>query len=51
MWQFVLILALLILMLAALPTWPHSRQWGFGPSAVLAGLAFVAVFLLFFGFI
>lgn len=51
MWQFLLILVLLVLMLAALPAWPHSRQWGFSPSAVLAGLASAAVVLLFFGII
>jgi hypothetical protein len=37
-------LALLILMLlGALPTWPHSKNWGYYPSG---GLGLVAVILL-----
>ena len=39
-----IILILLILMLVgAFPSWPHSRGWGYGPSG---GLGLVAVILL-----
>jgi hypothetical protein len=39
-----ILLALLILMLlGALPTWPHSKNWGYYPSG---GLGLVAVILL-----
>jgi Protein of unknown function (DUF3309) len=39
-----LLLVLLILMLlGALPTWPHSKNWGYYPSG---GLGLVAVILL-----
>lgn len=31
-----LVLLFVLLLLAALPTWPYSRAWGYGPSAVLA---------------
>jgi len=42
-----IVLVLLILMLlGALPTWPHSRNWGYYPSGGL-GLIFV-VLLVFF---
>ena len=39
-----IILVILILMLiGALPTWPHSRGWGYGPSG---GLGTVLIILL-----
>jgi Protein of unknown function (DUF3309) len=39
---FLLILMILILV-GALPTWPHSRKWGYYPSS---GLSVVVVILL-----
>ena len=42
-----IILVLLILMLlGALPTWPHSRSWGYYPSGGL-GLVLVVLLVLF----
>jgi Protein of unknown function (DUF3309) len=39
-----LLLILIILMLVgALPTWPHSREWGYRPSG---GLGLVLIILL-----
>ena len=39
-----ILLIVLILMLAgAIPTWPHSRSWGYGPSG---GLGLVVIILL-----
>ena len=39
-----IVLVVLILMLVgALPSWPHSRSWGYGPSG---GLGLVVVVLL-----
>ncbi|HEY2931011.1 MAG TPA: DUF3309 domain-containing protein [Acidobacteriota bacterium] len=41
-----LLLILLILLLAgAVPAWPHSRSWGYGPSGVL-GLVLIIVLVL-----
>jgi hypothetical protein len=39
----ILVVVLLLLLLGALPTWPHSRQWGYAPSG---GLGLVLVILL-----
>ena len=39
----ILLLILLILLIAALPTWPYSRAWGYYPSS---GLGTVLVILL-----
>ena len=41
-----IVLVLLVLMLVgAIPSWPHSRSWGYGPSGGL-GLVLVAVIVL-----
>jgi hypothetical protein len=39
----VLIVFLILLLLGALPTWPHSANWGYGPSG---GLGLVVLILL-----
>lgn len=42
----ILIILLVLLLLGALPTWGHSRSWGYGPSGIL-GLILVVVLVLF----
>lgn len=45
-----LLLILLILMLiGVIPTWPHSRNWGYGPSAGLGLVVLVILILLLTG--
>jgi len=45
-----LLLVLLILMLlGALPTWPHSKNWGYYPSSGLGLLLAVLIVLLLLG--
>jgi hypothetical protein len=39
----ILLVMLFFLLLGALPTWPHSRSWGYYPSS---GLGLVAVIVL-----
>lgn len=39
----VLLVVLLLLVVGALPTWPHSREWGYYPSG---GLGLVLIILL-----
>ena len=39
----ILIVVLILMLLGMLPTWPHSRNWGYGPSG---GLGLVVVILL-----
>lgn len=39
----VLIVILILLLLGALPTWPHSRSWGYAPSG---GLGLIVVILI-----
>lgn len=39
----ILLIVLVLLLLGALPTWPHSRSWGYYPSG---GLGFVLIILV-----
>lgn len=39
----ILLIILILLLVGALPTWPHSAKWGYGPSG---GLGLVLVILL-----
>jgi hypothetical protein len=39
----VLVVLLVLMLLGALPTWPHSRNWGYGPTG---GLGLVLVILV-----
>jgi hypothetical protein len=41
----ILLIVLLLLLIGALPTWPHSRSWGYYPSGGL-GLILVIVLIL-----
>jgi hypothetical protein len=45
----ILLIVLILLLLGALPTWPHSRQWGYGPSGGLGLIAVIIVVLLLMG--
>jgi hypothetical protein len=41
----IILIILIILLLGAVPRWPHSRNWGYGPSGGL-GLVLVIVLIL-----
>ncbi|WP_036683240.1 DUF3309 family protein [Pelobacter seleniigenes] len=45
----ILIVVILLLLLGALPTWPHSRQWGFYPSGGLGVILLIFLILMLFG--
>lgn len=45
-----IVLILLILMLVgAIPSWPHSRSWGYAPSGLLGTVAIVVLVLIVLG--
>jgi len=39
----ILLVILILMLLGAVPTWPHSRSWGYGPSG---GLGLIVIILL-----
>jgi len=41
----VLLIVLILLLVGAIPSWPHSRSWGYGPSGLL-GVVLVVVLIL-----
>ena len=41
----ILLIILIILLIGAIPSWPHSRSWGYYPSGLL-GVVFVVVLVL-----
>ena len=45
----VLIILLVLMLLGALPTWPHSRSWGYYPSGGVGVLLAIVVILLLLG--
>lgn len=42
----IVLIVLVLLLIGAVPAWPHSRGWGYGPSGVL-GLVVVVLLVLF----
>ena len=47
----ILLIVLLVLLLGGLPRWPHSRNWGYGPTGVLTVLLVVVLVLVLLGYI
>jgi hypothetical protein len=45
----ILLIVLVLLLVGAIPTWPHSRGWGYGPSGSLGLVLVVVVVLLLTG--
>jgi hypothetical protein len=41
----VLIIVLVLVLLGALPTWGHSRNWGYGPSGLLGTILVIVIIL------
>lgn len=45
----ILIVVLILMLLGALPTWPHSRQWGYYPSGGLGLILLILIILVLLG--
>jgi hypothetical protein len=45
----ILLVILILFLLGALPTWPHSRNWGYGPSGGLGLIVVIIIILLLLG--
>jgi hypothetical protein len=45
----ILIVVLILMLLGALPTWPHSRQWGYYPSGGLGLILLILIILVVLG--
>jgi hypothetical protein len=45
----ILIVLAILMLLGAIPAWPHSRNWGYGPSGGLGLILLIVVILLMTG--
>jgi hypothetical protein len=44
-----LIIILILILIGAIPSWPYSRGWGYGPSGIVGVILIVLLILLFMG--
>ncbi len=45
----ILLIVVVLMLLGAIPTWPHSRSWGYGPSGGLGLVLLILIILLMMG--
>lgn len=45
----ILLIVLILMLLGAIPTWPHSKGWGYGPSGGLGLIVIILIVLLLMG--
>ena len=45
----ILLIVLILMLIGAIPAWPHSRSWGYGPSGGLGLLVIIIIVLLVLG--
>ena len=45
----ILLIVLVLMLVGALPSWPHSKSWGYGPSGGLGLVVVVLIVLVLMG--
>jgi hypothetical protein len=45
----ILLILLILIVIGALPSWPHSRGWGYGPSGITGLLVVILIVMLLTG--
>ena len=45
----IILIVLVLVLLGVLPTWGHSRSWGYGPSGVVGVIVVILLILLLMG--
>ena len=45
----VLVIILILLLIGAFPSWPHSSGWGYGPSGILGTVLIIVLILWLLG--
>jgi Protein of unknown function (DUF3309) len=45
----ILIIILILFLVGALPSWPHSQSWGYGPSGILGTILIIVLILWLLG--
>ena len=45
----ILLIVLILMLIGVIPTWPHSRGWGYWPSGALGVVVLIIIILLLMG--
>jgi len=45
----IVLVVLILLLIGAIPRWPHSKSWGYAPSGVLGTILIVVLILVLLG--
>ena len=45
----ILLIVLILMLVGVVPTWPHSRAWGYGPSGLLGLIVVVLLIMMVMG--
>ena len=45
----ILIVILILILIGAIPTWPHSRNWGYAPSGIVGTILIILLILFLLG--
>jgi hypothetical protein len=45
----ILLIVLVLVLIGAIPAWPYSRSWGYGPSGIIGLIVVVLLVLLLMG--
>jgi hypothetical protein len=45
----ILLIVIVLMLIGAIPTWPHSQSWGYAPSGVLGTILIVLLILFLLG--
>lgn len=47
----ILLIILILMLVGALPAWPHSRSWGYYPSGGLGAVVLILLILVLLGYV
>ena len=45
----ILLIILILVLVGVIPTWGHSRSWGYGPSGIVGVIVIILIVLLLLG--
>ena len=45
----ILLIVLILILIGVLPTWPHARSWGYGPSGIVGVIVVILIVLFLLG--
>ena len=45
----IILIVLILFLVGALPTWPHSREWGYAPTGVVGTVLIIVLILYLLG--